>query len=187
MSKAKITKALAELRRAAKATQALHRKRFGASRDEGESPYFLKLQKITKATLQNISRELAKECSGFVLPETYCWFVSEHGLLRLTYGFPTDAALEVEHMFVPETLGFMINSDIDEAEQPLVDRCVAFQYANDDAVENFHCFYADSSKERVLTYFHDEPFKLPKRSPDFAAHILTSIDENLELLAEYDP
>jgi hypothetical protein len=117
------------------------------------------------------------------LPPSYRAFVAHYGL------FSVEHVNECLQMFAPEPVS---SAYLGELDNPEADDAIAFQRADDDAVDNFFCFnpHVDlgGGELAVAAFYHDAPFALGRkkhpRDVGFAKHIVECIASFMKTYAD---
>jgi hypothetical protein len=122
-------------------------------------------------------------------PPSFRAFVQSHGYFHVTHGESPDSGHICIGLFAPEPLG---NAALDNAWGDEADQALAFQRADDDAVDNFHCFNPlvdlGDGEWPVVTAYHDEELALPTEPTGndrtFEAHLVAVIDKFIEIYGD---
>lgn len=136
-------------------------------------------ESLTWLPVKLAAKDRKKILANKRLPPSYRAYVAEYGLWAIEH------VNECIKLLEPEALAGAYRGDVDN---PDADDAIAFQYIDDDAVDNYFCFnpHVDLGKGElaVVRFYHDEPFALARAKPrgaiGFDKHLVAVIDDFME-------
>ncbi|MFI9105430.1 hypothetical protein ACIGXA_33470 [Streptomyces fildesensis] len=145
---------------------------------------FCASKKTLHLVINKVPPEKLKKLSDEELPPSYLRFLSVWGTFHVSCGTPfAEEGHECLKLFEADQLG---SAALDDAWGDAGEVAIAFQYINDDAVDDFYCFNPTidlgDGEYAVGRAHHDEP--LAWDHVGFEEHLAYRIEEFMEQYAE---